>query len=210
MPVIRNRLHRHESPGGFRYLTFSCYKRLPLLGTARMRDLMARSIESARVWCQFEVYAYVVMPEHLHLMIRPDVREFTVDAISQRIKQPVATRAIGRWRKLGAPVLPRLRSSGGEYQFWQAGGGFDRNPRDEDELFREICYIHHNPVKRRLVANAPDWAWSSARWYLERTPSVVTISPLPGRSIIMERAIVRDLQARSGTNQLTPAAGARA
>ena len=130
MPTFRNRLRRYESPGGFRYLTFSCYKRLPLLGSAAMRDLMARSIESARVWCRFEVYAYVIMPEHLHLMIRPDVREFTVDAISHRIKQPVALRAVGRWKELNAPVLARITTEAGAVRFWQAGGGFDRNPRD--------------------------------------------------------------------------------
>ena len=62
---------------------------------------------------------------------------------------------------------------------------------------------------RGLVAEAQDWAWSSARWYLERNPGIVTVSPLPGLSIILEPAIVRDQRACSGADREKLAAEAR-
>src|SRR5579862_7545243 len=181
MDAVRKRRHRIERERGCRYLTCSCYQRLPLLGTAAMRGLMARSIESARVWRCFELYAWVIMPEHLHLMIRPNIDEFTVDVLTHRIKQPVAMRAIARWRELGANVLPKTTTPDGRAQFWQAGGGFDRNPRDESEVLKEIKYIHNNPVKRGLVARPEDWAWSSARWYAGNRGGTVRVDPLPAR-----------------------------
>lgn len=81
------------------------------------------------------------------------------------LKTSMAQRVIGRWVELDAPVLSKVRHRDGSHRFWQAGGGFDRNVRDEDELLREIDYIHLNPVRRGLVKTPCDWAWSSARWY---------------------------------------------
>ena len=193
MDALRKRLKRREREGGCRFLTFSCYKRLSLLSTAPMRDLMARSIGSARIWCRFELLAWVVMPEHLHMMIRPNVHEFTVDVICKRIKRPVATRAVDRWRRLGARVLPQITTEAGNVQFWQAGGGYDRNPRNEGDVLKHIKYIHHNPVKRGLVERAIDWPWSSARWYNGDTTGVVAIDPLPPNYEWMWRAIVAGL-----------------
>ena len=59
-----------------------------------------------------------------------------------------------------------------------------------------MCYIHYNPVKRGLVARAEEWAWSSARWYSDRQPGIVTVSPLPGGSAILESAIASSLAAQ--------------
>lgn len=67
---------------------------------------------------------------------------------------------------LDARVLSRLAVSQGRTRFWQAGGGFDRNVRTDDEFLRELLYIHGNPVKRGLVFRPGDWRWSSASWYL--------------------------------------------
>ncbi len=80
------------------------------------------------------------------------------------IKQPVAQRALFRWKQTDAPILPRLNTPRG-YRYWQKGGGFDRLVRTPSEMWREIEYCHQNPVKRGLVASPTDWPWSSARWY---------------------------------------------
>lgn len=81
------------------------------------------------------------------------------------MKKPFAQRVIARWVQLRAPVLDRIRLADGTHHFWQPGGGFDRNIRSDAELWKEICYIHDNPVIAELVERAEDWAWSSARWY---------------------------------------------
>lgn len=83
----------------------------------------------------------------------------------------VAKRVLARWRALEAPILERVASRTGP-RFWQAGGGFDRNVRDEDELSREIRYVHENPVERGLVAAADAWPWSSIHWWMGRREGV--------------------------------------
>lgn len=50
-------------------------------------------------------------------------------------------------------------------RFWLAGGGYDRNPRCDDELWEKVEYCHNNPVTRGLVARPTDYPWSSAMWY---------------------------------------------
>jgi len=147
-----------------RYLTFSCHQRLALLGRREWRDVFAHGLAAARERCGFKLVAWVVMPEHVHLILVPGL-EVPVPRILCAIKQPIAQRAIKRWRETDAPILDKITVQDGRCRFWQAGGGFDRNVRGTKELGREIVYIHNNPVRRGLVEHPTDWAWSSARWY---------------------------------------------
>jgi putative transposase len=179
MPVRRKKLKRWENVDGCRYLTFSTFGRLPLLGHPAIRDLVAKHLAAARLRCGFQLYAWVIMPEHLHVVLQPDVKAWPVSKVMVAIKQPIAQRVIYRWRRLNAPILPRLLDSDGKARFWQEGGGFDRNIRDRPELGKEIRYIHLNPVKRGLVFRPQDWPWSSARWYLGDHTGPVPIDPLP-------------------------------
>lgn len=83
------------------------------------------------------------------------------------VKMAVSKRVLARWRELRAPILDRIASRTGP-RFWQTGGGFDRNVRDDAELSREIRYIHENPVRRGLVDEPTAWRWSSVHWWLGR------------------------------------------
>lgn len=147
-----------------RYLTFSCYQRRQLLGTPQDRDEFARRLSIARDRCGFRLLAWVTMPEHVHMIVVP-TDEYPVPKLLVAIKQPVAQTLLRAWQSVDSPMLQEATVGSGKLRFWQAGGGFDRNVRDHEELEREIAYIHHNPVRRGLVKNAKDWAWSSARWY---------------------------------------------
>ena len=115
------------------------------------------------------------MPEHVHLIVVPGERP--ISDVLRAIKQPVAQRAIRHWKETDAAVLARLVIGEGRYRYWQAGGGFDRNLRDQDDLAEKVAYIHHNPVKRGLVEVETDWAWSSARWYAGERDGVLKIDP---------------------------------
>lgn len=158
-------MKRRDVECGARYLTFSCHGRLPLLGTPPLRDLFERTLRAAREKCRFRLYAWVAMPEHVHIILVPDLTAADGAEICRSIKQPVGFAAISRWRELNAPVLPRITMEDGRARFWLAGGGFDRNVRSRSRLIREIGYIHRNPVKRGLVEHPTAWPWSSARWY---------------------------------------------
>lgn len=169
----RKRMRRREGLDA-RFLTFSCYNRLPLLGNARIRDQFVEAIVAARRDQPFQLIAWVVMPEHVHMMILPSPGH-PVSRVMSALKRPFAEVVVGRWRELKAGVLHRITGEGGRARFWQPGGGFDRNVRDEAELFREIAYIHENPVERGLAKKATDWAWSSARWYAGRRDGTVGV-----------------------------------
>lgn len=176
---VRKRLRRREVSGAVRFITFSCHRRLPLLGHPAIRDLFARELGAARLAHAFELLAWVVMPEHVHLLMRPRRGEPLAAAL-RSLKTAVAKQVVARWRELRAGILDEIRTCRGGVRFWQKGGGFDRNVRDEAEFCREVRYTHRNPVERGLVVRPEDWAWSSVRWWMGRRDGEVACDPPPG------------------------------
>jgi putative transposase len=156
-------MRRFEFDGRARFLTFSTYERLPLLRNSAIADRFVELLASAHLGGGFLLFAWVIMPEHVHLVIWP--RDITVTKILIGPKRVLAREVIGRRRELEAPILDKLRDGRGRPHFWLAGGGYDRNIRDEDELREKVDYVHKNPVKRGLVVRPEYYPWSSARWY---------------------------------------------
>ena len=178
--MIRHRklMRRWENPGQARYLTFSCYQRLPLLKNDKIKKLFVDRMAELRREEMFKLFAYVVMPEHAHMLILPNLPRHSVSVIMHRMKRVVAERVIKRWRELDAPILRRLIDAEERLHFWQRGGGYDRNIVGEDELHEKIGYIHDNPVRRGLVTTQVDWLWSSAPWYYGERHGPISIDPL--------------------------------
>ncbi|MBL8745248.1 MAG: transposase [Phycisphaerae bacterium] len=169
-------MKRWEAPGDVRFVTFSCEKRLPLFGSARIRDVFADRLGATRDLFRCELFAWVVMPEHVHLIVRP--KDGELEPVLDYLKKSVSRKIISRWRELNAPILKKIELPNGSPRFWQKGGGFDRNIRHEGEFVREVRYIHRNPVERELVEQPRDWEWSSARWWLgEESGGVVCDQP---------------------------------
>ena len=167
-PVRKTRIRINE-PGHAHELTFSCYQRMLLLSKDRSRQWVVEALDRARRSCSFELWAYVIMPEHVHVLLLPTRTDYDMGAILKSIKLSVSRRAI-RYLKASAPQwLERLRvdrpSGKTEHRFWQQGGGYDRNVAHEKMAWNCVRYIHENPVRRGLVNSATDWRWSSARWY---------------------------------------------
>jgi putative transposase len=177
--TIRKRMRRWENPGAVRFVTFSCQRRLPLLGRPAIRDLFAEQLASARREHGFELYAWVAMPEHAHLLLRPRPEAKLADAL-RSLKTSIARQVVGRWRELQAPILAELRTSRGTLRFWQKGGGFDRNVRTMEEFCREVLYTHRNPVERELVKEPDEWKWSSVRWWMGAREGEIECDPPPG------------------------------
>ncbi|MCL4198120.1 MAG: transposase [Phycisphaerales bacterium] len=170
----RRHRKRYEHSGDGRYLTFSCYRRLPLFGNDRIKDAFALQLEERHQIDHFRLVAWVVMPEHVHLLLIPATGQ-VLSTVLGPLKEPFAMQILDRWRTLEAPILPRLLDSNGHSHFWQRGGGYDRNIVTESELFEKVEYIHQNPVRRGLVKRSTDWPWSSARWYAGDRSGPVTI-----------------------------------
>jgi putative transposase len=167
---------RDNTPGHAHELTFSCYRGLRLLSRDRTRRWLIEAIDGARHKSHFDLWAYVIMPEHAHILLYPGEPRDSVSSVLWRIKQPVGQKAIDFLERNAPHWLQHLtvrRADGTlERHFWQPGGGYDRNVVEQATLGRMIEYIHMNPVRRGLVERPEDWEWSSARWY-------VGISPVP-------------------------------
>ncbi|MBX3383049.1 MAG: transposase [Phycisphaeraceae bacterium] len=167
----RKRLIRTAAFGKVRFLTFSCERRLPLLSNPLIAHLFVKQLHRARERWGIQLFAWVVMPEHVHLLLSPtgppnDARADLTVRVLWFIKKSVAQRVIARWKEIDARILADIsQHAAGRPRFGQKGGGFDRCVRDTDELMHEIRYIHHNPVERGLCQSPTDWEFSSARWW---------------------------------------------
>ena len=183
---IRKQMQRRDEPNSIRFITASCNQRLNLFASDRIRAVFADSLAAAREKHGFELFAWVLMPNHFHLLMRPcrvahggDIKPLSPMLAS--IKQGVSQRVIPGWKRLNAPILPRLVDSDGSIRFWQPGGGFDRTVRDLTEFTKEVKYIHRNPVARGLVERPEDWVWSSVHWWMGSREQPVKCDPPPGK-----------------------------
>jgi putative transposase len=165
--------HYHE-PGDLHELTFSCYKRQPLLTNDAWRHQLACCIDAAGEEFEIQLAAFVFMPEHVHLLALPMSREPAIDRYLARIKQPFSTWVKEQLLTSKPSLVNRLtvRERPGKtcFRFWQEGPGYDRNLTTTAVIEAAIEYIHMNPVRRGLVIRAIDWKWSSASWYLLDPP----------------------------------------
>ncbi|MGA8109971.1 MAG: transposase, partial [Acidobacteriaceae bacterium] len=82
-------LVRYQQAGDLHFVTFSCYRRQQHLGSAAARTLFERSLETMRLRYEFFVVGYVVMPEHIHLLISEPKRALLAKAI-QALKLSLA------------------------------------------------------------------------------------------------------------------------
>ena len=94
-------LHRYQDCGDLHFLTFSCYRRLPYLGTGQARDLFESALERVRKKYRCAILGYVVMPEHVHMLVNEPARS-TLDQFMKSIK--LSVRYAGRSGPSGRPV----------------------------------------------------------------------------------------------------------
>jgi len=133
----------------------------------------------------FAVWAFVIMPEHVHVLLYPPQAEYSLSRILSGVKQPVSKRAIQFWRgtDLGAPanMIDRQPNGRQSVRFWQRGGGYDRNLWSPKHIWETTDYNHANPVRRGLCAADVDWPWSSAGAYAgdESCPVRLDLEALP-------------------------------
>jgi putative transposase len=160
---------RYNTPGDAHSLTFNCFHAQSFLSRDRTRLWLIDALCEARERLEFDVWAYVIMPEHCHILIFPRRPAYSISRILEAIKLPVTRRAKAHLQRTAAESL-RLMCDvqpNGQiaYRFWQRGGGHDRNLFEPKAIHAEIEYIHNNPERRELVVRAEDWRWSSAAWY---------------------------------------------
>jgi len=159
----RKRCKRYNVPGHAHELTFSCYHRQPFLKSHVACEYLAQAIESNRTKHSFRLWAYVFMPEHVHLLIYPTEDDYSISKILQAIKLSVSKKMIHYLKSQKTEALKYLQTDRKDkkYMFWQDGGGYDRNILRKNICRDVINYIHANPVRRGLVGKACQWYYSS-------------------------------------------------
>jgi putative transposase len=146
-PVMPKGLTRYQHSGGFHFLTFSCYRRQPLLESSSGYSAFESTLESLRIHYGFVIAGYVLMPEHVHLLTGEPAKA-SLAIVLQILKQETSRQ------------LKRCR----ETPFWQMRY-YDFNVRTEAKTIEKLKYMHRNPVRRRLADRPEDWRWSSFRHY---------------------------------------------
>jgi putative transposase len=166
MPPLPKRYYENED---LHFVTFSCYRREPNLQVSPRRDLFLSVLERVRQQYCFAMVGFVVMPEHVHLLLsKPEIANLSI--VMQVLKQIVSREVSDKEPKT------RLDS------FWQRRF-YDFNVRTEHKRVEKLRYLHRNPVARGLVAKPEDWQWSSFRHYVfgETSPVAIDTSWLDGR-----------------------------
>jgi putative transposase len=169
------RLRRYYGAGYSHFITTSCYQRRPLLGSRRNRDLFLEVLEQVRRRYQFVVVGYVVMPEHVHLLLtEPERRDPSI--VMQALKQGFARRLLCRMRSRVDPRQSNLWSAAlAEGHVWQRRF-YDFVVFSDDRRVEKLRYMHRNPVKRGLVLEPGQWEWSSYRHYASGEPGPVVVN----------------------------------
>jgi putative transposase len=124
-------LKRFQKAETLHFITFSCFHRLPLLEVPQSKNIFEAVLEETRARHQARIYAYVLMPEHVHLLIN----------------EP-PTILLGQFLKSLKQMASR-KLKGDLERFWQ-DRYFDRNVRSEDARLEVIRYIHRNPLSLSL------------------------------------------------------------
>src|SRR5271155_5178396 len=171
MPAGLQRIHR---PGHLHYVTFSCYRRLPLLPPKRAKGLFVRELARVRREYKFSLVGYVVMPEHVHLILsKPPGAE--IATVLKMPKQRMSWKIRRKNKKEAAGQLCLRFDEGAELRsFWQARY-YDFNVYTGPKLREKLRYMHGTPVVRGLVLNPGDWPWSSWRYYEKGEVGLVEI-----------------------------------
>ena len=173
--LVPKGLKRWYGKGHLHFLTFSCYRRLPLLGTARARNAFVAVLKAIRDRYHFLLVGYVVMPDHVHVLIS-ETPKCTPSLVLKVLKQRVSRDLRKRKRRVpaGQMRLGFKEGDAGLPRFWQRRF-YDFNVYSPKKVREKLEYMHANPVKRGLVGKPGEWMWSSFLSYEKGEGGLVPI-----------------------------------
>jgi putative transposase len=162
---FRKKLKRYNLPYHARELTFSCYKRYHYFDDSIACMIFLDLLYNARIKYNFELWAYVIMLNHVHLIIYPVHEGHIVPKALHTIKgktgREYKNHLIFQTPEIFDYFCIEKRGKK-KFQFWQPGGGYDRNLWSAKAIHSAIEYIENNPVRAGLVSSSEEWRWSSA------------------------------------------------
>ncbi|MCP4570437.1 MAG: transposase [FCB group bacterium] len=138
-----SKLLRYHKNSDICFVTSVTYSRKPIL--VDNSDLLISALNKYQEILKYDLLAYVIMPDHIHLLI--DCKGNNLSTIMQRIKLSFSRRYRDRLSIKSQRVW--------QPRFW------DHIIRDQSDMNRHIDYIHFNPVKHALADSPFEWEFST-------------------------------------------------
>lgn len=169
------------APGHLHFVTVITRKRIPLFRSAALCQEFFAALKEVKRRFPFELYAYVLLPDHLHLLLNPS--DADISRLMQKIKSVAGRRIVGTLKNSQAhrtllalrKVKPGRRAHSHDV--------FQDSFRDLElwspwMIRQKVDYIHKNPVNERLAENAGAYPWSSWRAVNELSGEPLPVDPL--------------------------------
>jgi len=168
-------LKRYYGKGDLHFITFSCYRKLPFLATKHARDVFVRELARVRAEYRFRLIGYVVMPNHVHLLMSEPAKG-TPSTVLQMLKQRVSRTMRKQKRTADRRQMEFMLGENEEElrAFWQERF-YDFNVYRDGKVKEKLNYMHANPVIRGLVTHPRAWPWSSWAHYAKGEKGLVGI-----------------------------------
>jgi putative transposase len=168
-------------PDHLYFVTTSTVQHHHLLRRDVTKRLVVDTLDCMRLRRRLKLYAFVVMPNHLHLIMQCGADDPLSNAVRD-LKKHVADRVIRQYQIEGnQPVLAQLASAvtrpdRQRYKVWE--DGYDARDVFSPEFLRQkMTYLHNNPCQPHwnLVERPEDYAWSSARFYVLGESAIIPV-----------------------------------
>ncbi|OGY45573.1 MAG: hypothetical protein A3A24_00740 [Candidatus Buchananbacteria bacterium RIFCSPLOWO2_01_FULL_46_12] len=152
--------------------------------------LFLKVLEGYRGKYKFQLFGYVVMPDHVHLLIQPSER-MTISEIIHRIKGGFAYRYLTVRNHKGSATrddnvnkrvadpswVGAKRQRIREHPIWQKSF-YDHLIRNDKDFQEKLDYIHKNSLKHNVVSNLDEYLWSSYQNYYLENNSLIKIDTI--------------------------------
>jgi len=135
------------------------------------------ALRLARRKHRVHLWAYVIMPNHVHLLVFPTHESTKIDAFEYTLKVSVARKALHYLRTHNPDGLKFVATGQRHtpYRFWLDGGGYDQNVVEFSAVHNVTEYIHNNPVRAGLCEYAEAWKWSSAQEWEQEGSGILPV-----------------------------------
>jgi putative transposase len=178
---------RYYDPGQLQFITSSVYRRTPVFKSPRFCREFVRILDALRSEFGFGIIGWVLMPEHFHLLLKPEPADST-SLIIQQLKQRTGFSILNMLREnrrypwcqrmLLGFRLPETVHDRAQNRVWQRRF-YPFNVYSEKKRLEKLNYMHGNPVQRGLVTSPDQWLWSSWRFYHWDDASLLRMDRLP-------------------------------
>jgi REP element-mobilizing transposase RayT len=162
------------------YLTFVVLQRVRVFADQGNCQLFIEALDETRKQYPFKLIAYVIMPDHVHLIVNPAGGD--IELVGKTLKGKSAKKILDRLKifENGSTLSQLKRSAIGKrnhtFSLWQ------KKVKSVDLwthkfILQKMNYVHMNPVRAALCDHPGKWVWSSYSAYVRNSQAEIPIQP---------------------------------